>query len=216
MRITRAILVVMPAFLLAGCIVGARPRIVKNIPPPPVQQPLPAPAPAAAPGPLSSPQTNAEVLPPPQPLNPEAVAAAQPPEQAAPPPAPPRNTASRPRQQHAGPPAIPAPRTEPEPPAPAPAATPAPIESGSRIQEILPASEQKRLQEEAAARKREVRQWLAQSHARRLSSAQNNLRNTVESYLKLSDDKEALGDMRQADDLALRAWILARDLQSGR
>jgi hypothetical protein len=221
MRRTGAILVLTQVFWLAGCIVGAKPRTARNIPPPPQQQQrAPAPTPAAAPGPLSSPQTNAELLPPPQPLDQEAVAAAQPPDQPppAPAPAPQRNTANR--RRPAGPPQIsskPESDTTAQTPAPAPAA---PVDNGSRIQEILPPSEQKRLQDEADGRKREVRQVLAQvlaqARGRRLTGAKADLKNTIESYLKLSDNVEKLGDMRQADDLAQRAWILAKDLQSGR
>jgi hypothetical protein len=38
----------------------------------------------------------------------------------------------------------------------------------------------------------------------------------VESYLKLSDQAEFKGDMRQASEIAERAWVLMKDLQSGR
>jgi hypothetical protein len=200
------------ALLLAGCLVRAKQQTAKYTPPAP--QPVPKAEPAPASAPLSTPQTQVE-LPPPQPLNPDAVAAAEAPgEPPEPPSPPPRNTGAA-RRGTAGPPAIPPPKPEPEAAAPA-AAAPTPPENSARIQEILPASEQKRFQELADARKREIRQWLEQAGARRLTRSQAGLKRTVESYVKLSDQAEAQGDMRQASEVAERAWILAKDLQGGR
>jgi hypothetical protein len=111
------------------------------------------------------------------------------------------------------------------PPPAAPAATtPAPARPAQRqpaaarppIQEIVPAAEQKRLQESAQARKREIRPKLNQAQARGLSTDERNLVSRIQSFLKLSDEAEARGDMRQADALAERAQILSRELPSGK
>jgi hypothetical protein len=40
--------------------------------------------------------------------------------------------------------------------------------------------------------------------------------NSIHSFVKLSDDSEKRNEMRQADALAERAQILARDLQHGK
>jgi hypothetical protein len=84
------------------------------------------------------------------------------------------------------------------------------------IQEILSDSEQKRLQEAADTRKREIKQLLEQANSRKLSRHETSVKKTVESYLKLSDQAELKGDMRQASEIAERAWVLMKDLQSGR
>jgi len=210
MRSAQAILVLAPVLLLAGCVLGAKRQTAKYTPPAP--QPVAKTEPAPPPAPLSILQTQVE-LPPPQPVNPDAVAAAElPGEPAEPPSAPPRNTSSG-RRGTAGPPPIPSPKPEPEVSAP-PAAPPA--ENNMRIQEIVPASEQKHLQELADNWKRETRQWLEQAGARRLNRQEADLKKTIESYVKLSDQAEASGDMRQASEIAERAWILAKDLQGVR
>ena len=84
------------------------------------------------------------------------------------------------------------------------------------VQEIVPAGELKRLQDSADALKREVRQWLEQTRVRRLDRRERGVMDNVESFLKLSDQAEAKGDMRQAYELAERAWVLAKDLHGGR
>ena len=213
MRTLRTILVVLLAAMLAGCLVRAKQQTAKNIPPAP--QPAVKPEPAAVPAaPLSIPQTQVE-LPPPQPVNPEALAAAQPPDETPEPPsAPPRTPGGM--RRPAGPPPISAPKTEPAATTP-PAVPPTPpAEPSPRIQEIVPPTEQRRLQDLADAHKRETRQLLDQAAARRLNRRETGIKKTIESYLKLSDQAETQGDMRQASDLAERALTLAKDLESGR
>jgi hypothetical protein len=217
MKTSHAILMLVLAASLAGCVLKGKQQTAKNTPPPPQPVAKPEPAPAA---PLSIPQTQIE-LPPPQPVNAEALAAAEPPgETVEAPSSAPRNAGGT--RRAAGPPPVAPPRTEPAaanaapatPPAAAPAPAP-PLET-PRIQEIVPANEQKRLQDLAVARKKETRQLLDQASARRLNHRETGLKKTIESYLKLSDQAEGNGDMRQAADLADRALTLAKDLQSGR
>jgi hypothetical protein len=160
---------------------------------------------------LSIPQTQVD-LPPEQPLDPAALAGAQNPEAAEPP----RAAAGAPSRTRraAGPPPIAAPKpTENAAPA-GPAA--AEVPDRPPLQEIVPAGELKQLQEAASARKREVRQLLERLHGRRLNRHEQGIRANVESFVRLSDEAEAKGDMRQASALAERAWILAKDLESGR
>lgn len=210
MRSAQAILVLASALLLTGCLLRPRQPAAKNLPPAP--QPVAKAEPAPPPQPLSIPQTQVE-LPPPQPVDPDAVAAAELPagEPVETPSTPPRNPGRR-RSAASAPPA---PKPEPEVLAP-PAAAPPPAENATRIQEILPPDEQKHFQELADNQKREIHQWLDQARARRLTRSEAGRRKTIESLVKLSDQAEALGDMRQASEIAERAWILAKDLQSGR
>ncbi|HJT89478.1 MAG TPA: hypothetical protein VJ732_16530, partial [Bryobacteraceae bacterium] len=94
--------------------------------------------------------------------------------------------------------------------------TPPPEPERAPVQEILPASEQKRLQESAQARRREIRKALDQAQSRRLNATQQNLVSRIQSFLQLSEEAEGKADMRQADALAERAQVLARELQNGR
>lgn len=188
----------------AGCVLRGKPKATPAPPPP---EPIPVPAtssPSRPAEPLSVPQTQVK-LPPEQPLNLEAL----PPEpQAAPQENPPRQTrANRPR------PSAPKP-AEPAAPAAAAPATPIP-ESRPPIEEVVPASEQKRFQDQAQTRKREIRQWLDSAGRRRLNRHQQNTVERIQAFLKDSDDAEARGDMREADALAERAQILLRELQNG-
>jgi hypothetical protein len=214
MRTARTILIVLLAAVLAGCVVGAKQRTAQNIPPPPQPAAKPEP-PAPAPTPLSITQTQVE-LPPPQTPNPDALAAAQAPEDTTEPPSAPHTTGGT-RRGMAGPPPISPSRTEPAAAAPA-VTTPStpPPEASPRIQEIIPPNEQKHLQELADTRNRETRQLLEQASARKLNHRETGIKKTIESYLKLADQAEAKGDMRQAADFADRALTLAKDLQSGR
>lgn len=212
MKTARAILVLTLSFGLAGCVLRGK-QAAKTVPPPP--PPAPKQEPPAPRAPLSIPQTQVQ-LPPPQPIDPEALAAAQEPgEPAAEPPVtvPARTPASV--RRPSGPPAVSTPRSEPAAPATPPPATAAPPEN-ARIQEIVPPTEQKRLQELADARRRESRQLLEQAAGHRLTRHQAGVVKTIESFLKASEQAEAKGDTRQAADLADRALTLAKDLQSGR
>jgi hypothetical protein len=140
-------------------------------------------------------------LPPPQPVDPAAYEAASKPEEPAPAPAIPRTAARR------APP-------KPETPAPIIAAPAEPVVSP--VQEMLPAEERKRYQESANARKAQIRHLLTQIKSHRLSVDQNRDVKRVQSLVAQSDDVEKRGDMRQADALAERGLILARELANGK
>jgi len=83
------------------------------------------------------------------------------------------------------------------------------------MQEIIPATDQKRLQESAQSRKREVAGILEPFHKRRLSRPLQIKVGEIDNFVKLSDDFEKRGEMRQADAMAEKAQILARQLQNG-
>jgi hypothetical protein len=177
---------------LAGCVVSRKPKTVAAAPAPP--QPA---APAPVPQPLSIPQTRVN-LPAPQPVDPAALATAppvepSPPVQAKPAPAPARRT--------------PAPQLKADPPQPEPSRPP--------IREILPADVQRQLQASAQRHKAEIRTLLAQAQRRRLTDEERSTAAHINQFVKLSDDAEKSGDMRSADELAERAHILAKELQSG-
>jgi hypothetical protein len=191
MRPAEVILVAAMAISLAGCVTAGKPKPVAAVPAPP--QPVVA---APAPQPLSIPQTRVD-LPAPQPVNPQALATAPPAE----PPAPVQPKAA----------AAPVRRA----PAPQPKADPQPEPSRPPIQEILPAEVQKQLQASAQRHKAEIRTLLAQAQRRRLTAAERGAVARINQFVKLSDDAEKSGDMRSADELAERAHILAKELQSG-
>lgn len=215
MKTVRAILVLLLAFWLAGCVLRGKQQTA-NTPPPP--QPVVKPQPPPPREPLSISQTQVE-LPPPQPVSQEAAAAAQLPGEPAEPAVttPPRGGTSG-RRTPAGPPPVPPARSEPPAATPPPAVTapPAAAQESPRIQEIVPPTEQKHLQELADSRRRESRQLVDQAAGHRLTRHQTSVRKTVESFLKASEEAEGKGDMRQAADLADRALTLAKDLLSGR
>jgi hypothetical protein len=186
------------ALLLAGCAARAKnasatPAVVKPA----------APAPPPTPVKLSTPQTQME-LPKPQPYDAAALETA---------PAVPADTSTKPA-------ATPPPRTirpphaETSTPAPPPTVTPAePVRPP--MQEIISATDIKRLQESAQSRKREVAQILEQVRKRRLNKAQQIAMDNIRGLVKLSDDYEKRNEMPQADTMAERALILARQLQNG-
>ena len=196
MRRAKATLAVGLALCLTGCVLRGKQRAAAPQPPPPI--------PAAPPQPLSTPQTQVQ-LPPPQPIDPAALAVAEVPIE----PSPPAPAVAAPA------PAKPAAAAPPPKPEPAPAAQAAPPERPP-ILEIVPLEEQKRLQESAEARKKEIQQRLQQAQARRLNSQEHGLVDRIQSFVKLSDAAAARGDLRQADALAERAQILARDLRNGK
>jgi hypothetical protein len=187
MRILAVLLAAALSLALAGCASHARPLAVSQ--------------PPAA---LSVPQTQV-ALPPEQPLDPDALADAQPPApavRAATPPVP------------APLPATPAVTAPVRRPAPSVAAQPAPppIERPA-IQAIVPAQEQKKLKDSADARKKEVRATLARMAGRRLSAGDQDLMKRIQFFLTQSDDAERRGDMSQADAFAQRAQDLAKGWQ---
>jgi hypothetical protein len=84
------------------------------------------------------------------------------------------------------------------------------------FQEIIPATDLKRLQESAQSRKKEVAQILEQVGARRLSKSQQIAVRDIRNFVKLSDDYEKRNEMRQADAMAEKAQLLARNLPHGK
>jgi len=126
--------------------------------------------------------------------------------------------------QEAPPAARPAapPRRAPAPaPFSAPPAAPPPAAQTNEpprgaIQEVISATETKRLQDQAQGRRREVNQILETLAKRGLARNQTNTVSTIRNFLTLSEDAEKRNDLRQADALAERAQILARDLQNGK
>jgi hypothetical protein len=194
-----AILAVALALSMAGCVLSGKPKTAAV---PPQPQPAAQPKPAPPPEPLSIPQTQVQ-LPPPQPVNLDALAVPAPPEpvETAPAPKPVRRTA-------AGSP----PPAKPE--IVGPVAPPAEPERAP-VQEIVPADERKRYQESADASKREIRQLLEHAKAHRLNTDQRKMVTRIQAFLTQSDDAEKRGDMRQADALAERGLVLAKDLAGG-
>jgi hypothetical protein len=120
-------------------------------------------------------------------------------------PRPPRRTA----------PSQPKPDTPPAAAPAAPAVSPAEADLAP-IQEMLPADEKKRYQESASSRKSEIQRLLIQIQTRHLSGEQSREVKRIRSLVAQSDEVEKHGDMRQADALAERGLILARELANGK
>jgi len=194
-----ALLTALLSIVLAGCSLHGKAAKSAATPaaPKPVASAAPAPAP---PPPLSIPQTRVE-LPKPQPLDPAALET----ETTLPEPLPAAPAPARSRR---------APAASQPASTPAPAATPAP--ERETVQEIVSPDEVKRLQEQAQARRREVTRILGQLGRRALTGGRQNVAATIRSFLALSEEAEKHNDMRQADALAERAQILAKELQSGK
>jgi|SRR5580704_15199268 hypothetical protein len=196
-----SIMAVALAIATAGCALSGKPKTTAAAVPP---QPQPVAQPKAAPPAeqLSVPQTQVQ-LPPPQPVNPDALTDVQPPEPVEPAAAPKpvrRSTAAPPQPK----PEIAAPPTQPAEPERPP------------IQEIVPADERKHYQDSANVHKREIRQLLEQAKARRLTSDQSKMVKRIQAFMAQSDDAEKRGDMRQADALAERGLVLAKELAGGK
>lgn len=200
----KALLTVAAAILLAGCSLRGKPA--KSVVVPAAPKPVVAPAPALPPPALSIPQTRVE-LPKPQPVDPAALATEpRPPELPEPPPA---AAPARPRRTSPA-------ASQPSSPAAAPAAAAAPPETRETFQEIVSPAELKRLQDQALARRREANQILDQLGRRQLTGAEQGVAATIRNFLALSEEAEKHNDPRQANSLAERAQILAKELQSGK
>ncbi|HWC97176.1 MAG TPA: hypothetical protein VG456_10510 [Candidatus Sulfopaludibacter sp.] len=198
MKAAYAILIAVSALSLTGCVLGGKPQVVTPAAPQPVVTPAPPPPP---PQPLSMPQTQVQ-LPPAQPVDLDALTPAPLPEAPAGTPPPVRTSRPRPRPQ-----APPATVTETAPPPPAAAETERPA-----VREVLPEPERARLQSEADLHKREIRNWLASSRARRIPANDPTLAR-IRGLLEASDEAENKGDIRGAADLADRALLSMRGLQ---
>jgi len=208
MRRARTALVVWFALSSAGCVLRGKQQTAVATPPP---APAPAvkPAPAPRPQPLSIPQTQAQ-LPPAQAISPEALATLQ----STPAPV---ETPAEPRapRRTAGPSSAPARAETPPAQAQTPTVVVTPEPERPTVQEIVAPAELKRLQESAEARKQEIRKVLEQVQARGLSRDQREIVTRIQSFVQLSEEAEKRGDMRQADALAERGQLLARELQNG-
>jgi hypothetical protein len=196
----KALLTAVFSILLAGCSLRGNPA--KSAAPPAAPKPVVNPAPAPPPPALSIPQTRVE-LPQPQPVDPAALAT----ETVPPPPA------AAPARSRRGIPAVSPAAGQPASP---PAAAASPTEPRETVQEIISPAELKRLHDRAQGRRREANQILDQLGRRPKTSAQQNVEATIRSFLALSEEAEKHNDLRQADALAERAQILAKELQSGK
>jgi hypothetical protein len=205
MRRAHALLVPLIALGLSGCFLKKTP-VVKPAATP--INPAAVPAPAPPPEPLSVNQTSVQ-LPPPQPVTPEAALTTQLPEETPAPAAPVRP--ARPAVNRPGT----ATQTRPPEPAPPPVATPPATAEPDRapLQEQLPDTEIKRLQEEATARKNEARQLVVQARKRHLTRQQSGMVDRIDSFIKQAEEAAIRGDMRQASELAERALVLAKELR---
>jgi len=185
---------------LAGCVLSGQPKTVATGPPPPQTV-----APAPPPEPLSIPQTHVD-LPPPQPVNPDAV----------PPPAQPvEPTPSAPAKPPVQTPHVPHSATpQPKPPDPQPATAEPDPPLRPQIHEDLPADAKTQLLE--SARKHRADTTALMAGARPHTANQKRTKEAIEQFLKQSTDAEAAGDVRLADQLAERAYVLAKDLQNGK
>jgi hypothetical protein len=188
-------LIVVLAVVLAGCALQGKKPAAPATPSAPAAVAKPAPPPP----PLSIPQTQVEI-PTPQPVTAEALAAGQAPPEEPEPAAPPR----------------PVRRVTPPPPAPRPEPPAAEEPARAPIQEVLSSAERKHLQDSTAERKREIRRLVDQARHRRLNAHESSVVARIDGLVKLSGDAEAKGDLREADALAQRALVLAKDLDSGR
>ncbi len=84
------------------------------------------------------------------------------------------------------------------------------------MQPIVSPEEQNRLRDSAQSRRKEAAQALASAQGRRLTQQEKRTVQYIESFLRQSQQAEERGDMRQADALAERAQVFARELQGGR
>ena len=195
---------------VGGCVIGAKRQSRRGHAARTAAGPAPRRRRAAVPPPLSIPQTQVRACrrrspsirrrwPPPQP----AEAPAEPPSTARP----------RARRRRSGSAA----GRPPEAAAPAAAAVAAPEPERPPIQEILPAE----TAEAAAGIGAEpisgmVGPVAATGPVAAADRQQGGLVKRIEQFVKLSDDAERSGNMREADEFAERALVLARELDSAR
>ncbi len=200
-RISLGLVAIGAALSMAGCAARAKAAAAT----PAVAKPA-APAPPPVPVSLSTPQTHVE-LPKPQPIDPAALAPA---------PAPPVEAAKAPATKPPTatvnvPPRTTRTDTNAAPPTP-PAAEPA----RPQFQEVIPANDLKRFQDSVASRKKEVEHNLEQVGKRHLGKQQQIMVDDIRHLLKLCTDYERRNEWPQADTMAERAQILARQLLNGK
>jgi hypothetical protein len=200
---------------LTGCLITKKQQAKIVTPPPPVPKTS---EPAVRPQPLSIPQTQTQ-LPPPQSISPEALATVQPPPQAQE--AQPTSASSSRPARRPGPVAGPKPESAVGPAVAgqstaaqvAPPAVPPPdAEPRATVQEIIPPAELKRLQESVAAHRQETRKVLDAAQTHHLTYEQRGLEARILSFLQQSEEAEKKNDWRQANTLAERAQVLAKEL----
>jgi hypothetical protein len=207
MRLASKTTIGVAALLLCACEMKA-PRAKTPTPPQTAAaktEPPPEPVPSE---PLSIPQTQVR-LPSPQPLDPEAVVS--------PPPSTPAGTsaartAGRPKKPTPPPTAAPS-KPEAVETAEAPAATEAPPR---RIEPVLPDEQRRRLNEDIVSRLREVDQLLGRIAARTPSDKEKESVERIRSFKDLSFQALERGDTQQANGLADRALLLAKEMLRGR
>jgi hypothetical protein len=200
-KISLGILAAAATFTLAGCAARAKTTSANPASMKPAAPVAPTPPPA-----LSVPQTQVE-LPKPQPYDRSALDTA---------PAVPADAAASKPPATTTPPRNPRQTTRTDTPPPPPPVTPTEA-ARPQVQEIISAPDLKRLQDSAQSRKKEVAGIMNQFQKRRgLSQSQKIKVGEVHNFVKLSDDFERRGEMRQADAMAEKAQILARELQNGK
>jgi hypothetical protein len=205
---TRAqvLLVAVLAIPLAGCVLDGKPKTVAAAP----AAPKPT-APPTPPEPLSIPQTQVE-LPAQQTWEPGALPPAP---QEAPPPQAQTKPAPAPKPQKPnGTVPSPKPATDTQTAAPEPAAEQATEPVRAPIHEIMPDAEKNRLRDEAHGHQEETRKLLREAKPK--TANQKRAKDEINQFLKQSQEAENAGDMRMADQLAERAHILAKELESGK
>jgi hypothetical protein len=193
------------ALLLSACDLKLRQAKTPPAPQPTAAQAQPPPAPAPS-EPLSIPQTQVK-LPRPQPIDPEALAT---------PPASPTRAPSAARQsQHAGR------HVGPTPAAAGPAkpetvetaeAPPATEPARPRIEPVLPGDQRRQLQEDIAAKLRDVDQKIGRIAALKLPDSEKSSAETLRKFAGLSHQALERGDLQQAGALADRALLLTQEL----
>jgi hypothetical protein len=193
-----AAVVIAGALTGSGCVLS-RKKAAAQTPP----APKPAATQSASNEPLSIPQTDVK-LPPPQPVNPDALATVP---EAQPLPAPPEtNLPQRPRR----PPAVVLTKPPETPPAPPPSA-PA-EERPTRIQPLVTPEQQGRILDTLNERKRRIDERLHQMERRHPTEQEQNIIARIRSFQDLSEQARKRGDLAQADALSERALILAQEL----
>jgi len=195
MQRTSTILAILLTIPLAGCVLSGKSKKVQA---PAAPTPAPVQASSGPPPPLSIPQTSAQ-LPPAQPV-PEAALATQPPEE-------------EPRPVVVPPPKpVPKNRPRPEPPKVEAPPAPAPEPGRQPVQEVLRPEERNRHHQEAIHARGETSRLLSRVSARVQRQLKDRV-DAIKTFLQQSEDFERRGDMRQANELAQRALVLARELR---